>query len=86
MSYFRPIVEVGSIVHYGFIHASIGLVRAAAIVTEVRVDSTVTLCVFLPSGIPMGGKVYVAYSDELAEGRWTWPLSVVQKLESELRR
>lgn len=86
MTHIRPIVEVGSIVHYGAYDViGVNLVRLAAIVTAVSDSSIVNLCVFLPSGVT-ADKVYVLYSDELADCRWSWPPSVIRKLESELRR
>ena len=84
----RPIVEIGSIVHYGAYDViGVNLMRLAAIVTAVHASdrSIVNLCVFLPSGVTTD-KVYVLYSEELGDCRWSWPPSVIQKLESELRR
>ena len=83
----RPLVEIGSIVHYGA-RDVVGnsLMRLAAVVTAMHSDSLiVNLCVFLPSGVTTA-KAYVLYSDELIDCRWSWPPSVIQKLELELRR
>jgi hypothetical protein len=86
-SLIRPIVEVGSMVHFGYPNSddSEQHLLLPAVVTEIHIGSIVRLCVFSTFGTTFNLS-QVEYSDTLKRGHWSWPPSVIQKLEAELRR